>query len=258
MRAVWDAVRDGWDTARKVWDTVRAVWRVAWLHMFEPPWAGSESGLGRRIHWVVWLLGWAWVIAGLVIGALVAPSFAQLLDLAHIAQLIGVAHTDYQAAFDIGFTVLVGFIVQLIGWALVATDMVMLDEGIMPLLPERIRQALEDDQPLRASHTPENTENTGLGFSTKEKLWTLVLLLGFLGFSLVTLLVPFGIVGVSFGVYVILVGRAQARVTTALVGGLLIKTFLIPLIQNIITGNIMAGIMKWLRGGKTTEPSERS
>jgi hypothetical protein len=78
--------------------------------MFEAPWRHSGQPSEVGYHWSLWLLGWAWSIAGLLLGAVVAPS---------IVQFTGLSGFHYQDILVIGIAVLVGFIVQVIGWALV-------------------------------------------------------------------------------------------------------------------------------------------
>jgi hypothetical protein len=46
------------------------------------------------------------------------------------------------------------------------------------------------------------------------------------------------------------VGAGQSSVTLAFVGGLLVKTFLIPFIKGLVTGALFKWFMSWLRGGK--------
>jgi hypothetical protein len=61
---------------------------------------------------------------------------------------------------------------------------------------------------------------------------------------------PFVGVGYALYHYVTWVGTGQGVVTTAFVGGLLVKTFLIPLIKGIVTGALFKLFLRWLRGGK--------
>ena len=53
--------------------------------------------------------------------------------------------------------------------------------------------------------------------------------------------------------YFIWTGPGQGSITIAFVGGLLVKTFLIPLIKGIVTGALFKWFMNWLRGGKDTK-----
>lgn len=45
-------------------------------------------------------------------------------------------------------------------------------------------------------------------------------------------------------------GDGKREVTIAFMGGLLIKTFAIPLIKGIVTGALFRWFMKWLRSDK--------
>jgi hypothetical protein len=167
-----------------------------WVWMLEKPW--HEMGpITQATHWRLWLLGWTWTIAGLVIGALVAPP---------LVQSVGLANTAYQDALVIGAAVLAAFLVQLLGWSLVAF-LEWLDAF---------------------NHVPDG------GWS----LFYAVAVLSFAGISY------------AFYRYFTWVGAGQRSITVAFVGGLLVKTFLIPLIKGIVTGALFKWFMTWLRGGK--------
>lgn len=64
--------------------------------------------------------------------------------------------------------------------------------------------------------------------------------------------VLFPLVGVGYGIYRYLtwVGPGQRSVTVAFVGGLLIKTFVIPAIWGAIKSSAFQAFMRWLRGDK--------
>ena len=79
----------------------------AWRWMLEPPWRHSGPAPWRRTHWLFWFLGYAWSIAGLVLGAVVAPS---------LVQFAGLSDTLDQGAFAIGVAVLAGLLVQSLVW----------------------------------------------------------------------------------------------------------------------------------------------
>jgi hypothetical protein len=166
----------------------------AWLDMLEPPWRDSGSDKERFNHWFLWLVGWTWALAGLVLGALVAPS---------LVQVAGFSSTPYEDALVVGVAVLAGFIVQLLGWLIGALA----------------------------------------GLITAS--W--------LDGTLVATVVVLPLAGVGYGIYRYLtwVGAGQRSVTIAFVGGLLIKTFAIPLIKGIVTGALFKWFLNWLRGGNT-------
>lgn len=65
----------------------------------------------------------------------------------------------------------------------------------------------------------------------------------------VALVLP--LAGVVYGIfrYLTWVGAGQREVSIAFVGGLLVKTFLIPLIKGVVTGALLRWFMHWLRGG---------
>ncbi len=85
--------------------------KVMWVWMLQPPWRHSGLVNERASHWFIWLLGWAWSIAGLILGAVVAPS---------IVQVAGLSATPYLGALMIGGVVLAGFLVQALGWCVLA------------------------------------------------------------------------------------------------------------------------------------------
>src|SRR5579871_5215335 len=80
--------------------------KMRWLYMLEAPWHHSDSDATRRYHWEAWLAGWAWVLAGLLLGALIAPS---------LIEYVGLSESPYQQVLVISLTVLAGFLIQLLG-----------------------------------------------------------------------------------------------------------------------------------------------
>lgn len=180
--------------------------KVASLWMLEPPRRSSWPDPWRKTHWIFWLVGYAWSIAGLVLGALVAPS---------LAQVAGLSDAPEQGAFVIGVAVLASFLLQSLVWFVMVSAFSLV--GLISYrfsLPNAVRL------------------DSGLVV-----FYTLAVL-------------PFVGVGYALDVYLTLVGFGQGLVPIALVGGLLVKTFLIPLIKGIVTGALFRWFMGWLRGGK--------
>ena len=133
-----------------------------------------------------------------------------------LVQLAGLADTPYQDAFVIAVAVVAGFLVQILGGCIHLLARML--GGFVPPMAVPIA-----DLPLV--------------------------------FGL--LLLPFGcallpLAGVVYSVYRYLtwLGAGQGLVTTALVGGMLIKTLLVPLSKGIVTGALFKLFMGWLRGGK--------
>jgi hypothetical protein len=95
-----------------------ALWvlKSIWANMVEVPWHHTGSANEKGIHWLLWLIGWAWSFAGVILGALVAPS---------LAQAAGLSHTPYQDWFIIGVAVLVALEVQFLS-LVVMTFMTMM------------------------------------------------------------------------------------------------------------------------------------
>src|SRR5258706_13637719 len=85
--------------------------KVMWLWMLQPPWRHSGRDDEQASHWFIWLLGWTWSLAGLVLGAVVAPS---------LVQVAGLSAAPYQGALMLGVVVLEGFLVQVLGWCVLA------------------------------------------------------------------------------------------------------------------------------------------
>lgn len=83
--------------------------RLVWLNMLEPPWRHSEQADSQTIYWLRWLVGWSWTLAGLVLGALAAPS---------LIQVVGLADTSYSDWLVIAVAVAAGVLVQTLGWVL--------------------------------------------------------------------------------------------------------------------------------------------
>jgi hypothetical protein len=77
----------------------------AWLEMLEPPW--RRPGRDNPLTWRFWVVGWTWAIAGLILGAFIAPT---------VLQRAGLASSDYQDVFNLAVAVLTGFLVQFLGW----------------------------------------------------------------------------------------------------------------------------------------------
>lgn len=212
---------------RKFWVTVRDVylrdtWKYGLYSMLAPPWKrGSDKE--RNNTWFPWLLGWSWALAGMVAGALVAPS---------LVNFAGLADTSYQDWLVIGVALVSGFVVQLLGWTLVAYPLTvdflnkignMTDEELQKVGLVRLQKS---QQPVKRNRV-------------------------LIGCWLpITMLLP--LAGVSYGVYRYLtwIGPGQQSVTIAFVGGLLVKTFLIPFIKGIVTGALFRWFVNWLRGGK--------
>jgi hypothetical protein len=69
-------------------------------------------------------------------------------------------------------------------------------------------------------------------------------------YNVVWLLWPFVVAGYAIYRLLTWVGPGQRSVTIAFVGGLLVKTFLIPFIKGIVTGALFKWFMGWLRGNK--------
>lgn len=102
-------------TQESLGSVLLGVLKDVWLSMYELPWHHSGDDESRGTHWFIWVVGWAWTLAGLVAGAFIAPT---------LIRLAGLAHTRYQDWFVIGIAILAGLVVQLVGWF--STGLVML------------------------------------------------------------------------------------------------------------------------------------
>jgi len=189
-------------------DVYRHNLQEAWLWMLEPPWRHSGPAPWRRTHWLFWLVGYAWSLAGLVLGALVTPSLVRFAG--------RLSDSPDQDALVIGAAVLAGFLVQSLVWFLLVSALL-----VVALISYR--------------------------FSLP---YAVALVSGLLVcFTLAVL--PFVGVGYALYRYVTWVGSGQGLVAIALVGGLLVKTLLIPRIKGLVTGALLKWFMTWLRGDKT-------
>ena len=162
----------------------------------EPPWRHSGPDGERGLHWAEWLIGWAWRLAGLVLGAFIAPV---------LVQYWGVADTPFQDPLVIGTAVLASFLVQWVGWVSLA---VALELG----------NVLDDIVDRGSTETRHPIESFAVEF------------------ALLASLIPVAAVGIGLYFYVNGVGVDQRSITVAFVGTLLVKAFLIPLIKGIVTG----------------------
>jgi hypothetical protein len=117
-------------------DIVHAL-QHGWLPSFVVPWQRVEltrysppkwRSLVVAMSWLVWVVGCMWMIAGLVMGALVAPSFIQFL---------GLRHPPYRDAGAIALTVLAGLLTHFLLWWWVFLAGIVRDN-----LPARVRLAL--------------------------------------------------------------------------------------------------------------------
>lgn len=211
-------------TERRTWVNSSLGFKTIWLYMFEPPWRHSRPKYQQKAHWFVWVVGWAWALAGLILGAAVAPV---------ALRLIGLVDSPNEFWLSIGMAVLVGFFGQVLGWILIGLTVLLADVIAFPRPPDR---ATAEDYHLMAEA------------STWERGWVLLV-----GVSVVAIPLPFVVVLYALYRYVTWIGPGQSSVTIAFVGGLLVKTFLIPLIKGIVTGTLFKWFMKWLRGGKKQE-----
>jgi hypothetical protein len=193
--------------------------RRIWLWMFEPPWRHSGADNEKDYHWLFWLSGWAWAVAGLVLGAFVAPA---------LVQHVGLVNTPYQDSLVIGVAVVAGFLAQLVGWCLFW--------GIHIVLAWLWTR----NGPTRSHWVGEN--NYGRLSGNR--------LLGEFGMLMELAALLFLVLGFALYRYLTWVGPGQSQVITAFVGGLLVKTFLIPFIKGIVTGALFRRFMRWLRGDK--------
>jgi hypothetical protein len=80
-----------------------------WLAMLIPPWREAEPGGRRFSRLFYWIVGWVWALAGIILGAVIAPYLLGIWEL---------ANSPYQDALVIGIAAIAGFVVQFLGWRL--------------------------------------------------------------------------------------------------------------------------------------------
>lgn len=171
------------------------------LLMLEPPWRPAPEG--KRTDWFEWLSSWSWAIAGLVLGAFIAPPLVRYL---------GFANSRLQDQIDIGIAVLMGVLVQLVGWSLLLAGLIWVRR--LNRLPTVLKPVL------------------------------------YFALSILVQFAP--LVGVGYGIYryLVWVGAGQRSVTIAFIGGLLVKAFVIPAVWGAIKSRAFQAFMRWLRGDK--------
>lgn len=220
-RMRWQSFR--WHMWRDIREAPQSL-KYVWLDMAELPWRVSQEDKEMRLHspWIRWTMGWTWALAGLVGGALVAPSLTLRL---------GLAGTSYEDWLVIAMAVLAGFLVQLIGWGLF-----LLSVSLTAPLAIYIANRLGDSG----------------------NLWTIVRAVRITDWFTLPVIALMPLAGVGYGLYYYFtwVGAGQSSVTIAFVGGLFVKTFLIPLIKALVTGTLLKWFMKWLHGGKDTKNAD--
>lgn len=164
-------------------------------------------------------MGWAWSLAGLILGALIAPQFVHS---------VRVFNGPYQDASIIATAILAGFLAQLIGWCVA---LCLLAAG--------------KEMTFRLLYTPNVDRVVGISFTNR-----LSMVIEWLFFPMASALLP--LVGVGYGIfrYFTYVGAGQHYITVAFVGSLLIKTLLIPFVKGLVTGAIFRWFIRWLRGDK--------
>ena len=203
----------------------RRVWRMASMGLMVPPWrlqdlrpsaglpppvgAGRTRWAGVSIWYLAdWLAEWLTGWAWALAGLVLGAFIAPSL-----MQLVGLANTGYQDAMDISVAVLLAFLTRFLGWCLYLFL-------VAPVV----------------------------GFVTE---WT-----GFVGTPgllryvalIIAAALPLG--GVSYAVYRLLhwVGHGQEHVTIAVVGGFVVKAFLIPLLVPLCKGLVTGASIttRWL------------
>jgi hypothetical protein len=80
-----------------------------WFAMLTPPWRSMSPGEERGYQITMWVVGWMWAVAGIILGAVIAP---------YILATVGIANSQYQDALVIGVAAVAGFLVQFAGWCL--------------------------------------------------------------------------------------------------------------------------------------------
>jgi hypothetical protein len=197
--------------------------------MLEPPWRHTGPDSSRGYHWTVWFSNWAWAIAGLIFGALVAPS---------LVQLAGLSNSPYQDYLDISVAVLTGFVVQLLSLLSLTVLLDVLTVAVRRTIGDRIYawwEQVTDKVSAQEIDKVSAVVIIGLGVF-------------FVVFTILLMTLPLAAIGYAIYRYLRWVGPGQGQVTVAFAGALLVKAFLIPLIQGIISGAALKWLIGWLRG----------
>jgi hypothetical protein len=218
---------------RPNWKSFGARLKFTWLLMLVPPWRHSEAGRFQVVHWPVWLLGWAWAIAGLALGALVAQPLLQY------AGYWDIPHQDWAV---IAIAIVVGFVVQSLGWCLV------LLAGAATLAPLRtigiwwvVASSEESELDARSSEVKKLAPVPRA--VVPAILVTICLLILFA-------LVPLIAVSIGLYLYFTQVAADQRSISIAFAGGLIFKIIVLPVITTVLRGLGVSALTRWLRGKK--------
>lgn len=216
--------------------TITSSFKMYWLCMLEPPWQHTGPNDDRAAHWVFWLIGWGWAIAGLALGALVGSSVVRIPELAGI---------PYQDPLLIGVCVLAGFLVQSLGWCMVCLLSAMLRTVLDIFAVVAMFAPLAGLFGAAKARRDAERDVKHMEFAAKVALNVFPVLFG------LVILIPFA--GVAYGIYryIAWVGADHRSVTLAFAGGLAVKTLLIPFIKSIVSGAALKWVISKLRGDKT-------
>jgi hypothetical protein len=94
-------------------EDVLEAFRVVWLAMLTPPWQKADPEDNSK-DVLAWVIGWVWAIAGVILGAVIAP---------YILEPSGFTSSPYQDAIVVGTATVGGFLVRFIDWRLVVSPL---------------------------------------------------------------------------------------------------------------------------------------
>lgn len=197
----------------------------------------------QHAHWFMWLIGWLWTLAGLFLGALIAPS---------LLRLVGLADTPYQNWLVVAVAVVAGFLVQFIGWLMIVPLLVIIMifwavAGVAALwFTVLFRDVTNDISADNPSGIPVSRKVT----QTNSYLLTMRNLSAVIAFA-----VP--LIGVTVAIYLylshIVMGQRLVIIGAALL--VLIKTFVIPATISTLRSKAITSLRDWLRGGSKKSKS---
>jgi hypothetical protein len=256
-----------------------------WRHMLgillTPPWRGmfpsyDEEGkvhyYSKFLQLTEWTWGWVLTLAGIIGTGIFAPYFV-------IAWHIPPAYQNY---VEIGLAFLGGLVWQAVGLLLASLSTIILltaikdyllnrSTDLTPVTSDLLKQAEAAAEAIgkqpeagfdELSHTQAETADDERAFlqATFNKALVKAFALSALGLSiglLIGILLPLGTTGLLLYWYFSHFAPHHDLVGTGILGATLLKlaiTFGIPLIKGLVTGQIFAWILRWIRNERPPRP----
>lgn len=194
-----------------------------WLVMLEPPWQLAKKSVAPVLDWSIWLAFWAWAIAGMAGGAMIAPM---------LVQWAGLTNTSFADWLEIAIAVVAGVFAQAVGM-LIALFVFALGIAIVVLC--LIPIALIRREWVQALFDSWDEHEFG---PYNISVYALM------GLS------PIACTGYGIYYYLNTLGANERTFAITFAGAFLVKAFAIPFIQSIFSGTLSKWFINWLRTGE--------